>query len=133
MRASAVQSALWCIVPRWFHVASYVMAALFVVCAALQYNDPDPIVWMSMYGACAVVTAVLPSKRALVPVAYVLAIGALVWAAVLLYGVWGRMEVTDVVNKMSEKGGAVEEGRELGGLALSGVWLLFAASYARGR
>ena len=30
---------------------------------------------------------------------------------------------------MSEKGGAVEEGREAGGLAIEGVWLLAAALF----
>ena len=119
--------------PRWFHVASYVMAALFVVCVVLQVNDPDPVVWMTTYGACAFVTALLPRRRALVPVAYVLALGVLAWAAYLVYMVWGRVEVGDLVNKMSEKGGAVEVGREAGGLAIAGAWLVFAASYMRGR
>ena len=112
--------------PAWYRYTSYVMAALFAVCVVLQYNDPDPIRWMAAYAAVAIVSALLPSQRAFVPVAYALAIGALVWAAVLLHGVWGRMEVTDVVHKMSEKGGAVEEGREAGGLAIAGAWLVFA-------
>ena len=109
------------------------MAALLLVCVVLQHNDPDPIRWMLFYGACAITAALLPSQRHIVPIAYVLAVGALVWAAYLLYSVWGRMEVGDLVDKMSEKGGAVEEGREAGGLGIAGAWLLFAASYVRGR
>jgi hypothetical protein len=120
-------------VPGWFRYASYVMAALLVVCVALQYNDPDPVRWMAMYGASAIVTALLPAKKQLVPVGLLVAAIAIVWAAVLLAGVWGRMEVTDVVNKMSEKGGAVEEGRELGGLAIAGAWLVFASAFRRTR
>ena len=119
--------------PRWFRYASYVMAVLLLVCVVLQANDPDPIRWMLFYGACAIAAAVLPSQGRAIPIAYVLAIAALAWAAYLLYLVWGRMEVGDLVNKMSEKGGAVEEGREAGGLAIAGAWLLFAASYRRGR
>jgi len=106
-----------------------VMAALLAVCVALQYNDPDPIRWMAMYGAAMVVSALLPSKKPLVPVGYVVAAVALVWSAYLLYGVWGRMEVADLVEKMSEKGGAVEEGRESGGLAIAGFWLVFASAF----
>ena len=116
-------------VPGWFRYASYVMAALLAVCVALQYNDPDPIRWMAMYGAAMVVSALLPSKKPLVPVGYVVAAFALVWSAYLLYGVWGRMEVADLVEKMSEKGGAVEEGRESGGLAIAGFWLVFASAF----
>jgi len=119
-------------VPGWFRIASYVMAALLAVCVALQYNDPDPMRWMAMYGAAMIVAALLPAKKQLVPAGYVVGAVALAWAAYLLYEVWGRMQVTDLVDKMSEKGGAVEEGRESGGLAIAGVWLVF-ASWFRSR
>jgi hypothetical protein len=108
------------------------MAALLAVCVAFQYNDTDPIRWMAMYGAAAIVAALLPAKKQLVPAGYVVAAVALVWGAYLLYDVWGRMQVADLVEKMSEKGGAVEEGRESGGLAIAGVWLVF-ASWFRSR
>jgi hypothetical protein len=116
-------------VPTWFRLASYVMAALLAVCVALQYNDPDPARWMVMYGAAAIVAALLPIKKQLVPAGYIVGALALAWAVYLLYLVWGRMEVTDLVDKMSEKGGAVEEGREAGGLAIAGVWLVFASAF----
>jgi hypothetical protein len=119
-------------VPGWFRFASYLMAALLLVCVLLQYNDPDPIRWMAMYGAAMVVALLLPSRRALVPVGFLVAAIALGWATYLLLDVWGRMEVKDLVEKMSEKGGAVEEGRESGGLAIAGSWLLF-ASFFRSR
>src|SRR5688572_28534307 len=105
-------------VPPGFRYASYVMATLFLVCAALQFNDPDPARWIAMYGSVAIVSAILPSKKQLVYAGFVLAALLIAWGAYLLYAVWGRMEVTDLVNKMSEKGGAVEEGREAGGLAI---------------
>lgn len=117
--------------PRWYVAASFVMAALLVVCVLLQFNDPDPARWMAFYGACAIVSALLPSQPRIVPIAYVLAVLALAWAAYLLNAVWGRMEVSDLVEKMSEKGGAVEEGREAGGLGIAGAWLLFSASCRR--
>ena len=119
-------------VPTWFRIASYVMAALLALCVALQLNDPDPVRWMVMYGAAMIVAALLPAKRQLVPVGYLVAAVALAWAAYLLTLVWGHMEVADLVEKMSEKGGAVEEGRESGGLAIAGAWLVF-ASWFRSR
>jgi hypothetical protein len=119
-------------VPGWFRYASFVMAALLAVCVVLQYNDPDPLRWMVVYAAGMVVAALLPAKRSLVPLGYLVGAVTLGWAAILLYDVWGRMQVTDLVDKMSEKGGAVEEGRESGGLAIGGAWLVF-ASWFRSR
>lgn len=120
-------------VPRWFVGASWVMAALLVVCVVLQYNDPDPIRWMAIYGAGAVLAALLPSKKSLAPVAVVVALVALVWATYLVYKTWGVIDIGDLTGKMSEKGGAVEEGREAGGLGIAGAWLLFAGVFRRSR
>lgn len=120
-------------VPTWFRFASYVMAALLAVCVALQVNDPDPLRWVLMYGAAMIAAALLPAKKRLVPVGYLVGAIALVWAAYLLYAVWGRMEVGDLASKMSEKGGAVEEGRESGGLAIAGAWLVFASAFRQRR
>lgn len=120
-------------VPGWFRLASYVMAALFAVCVALQHNDPDPARWMLVYGVAAIVAALLPAKKQLVPAGFLVAAVALGWAAYLVFVVWGRMEVADLANKMSEKGGAVEQGRESGGLAIAGFWLVFASGFRRTR
>ena len=120
-------------VPTWFRFASYVMAALLAVCVALQYNDPDPLRWMLMYGAAMVVAALLPMKKRLVPVGYMVGAIALAWGAYLVYLVWGRMDIGDLARKMSEKGGAVEAGREAGGLAIAGVWLVFASAFRQRR
>ncbi len=113
-------------VPGWFRVLCYVMAVNFAGWVALQYNDPDPIRWMAIYGGTMVVSALLPTKKQLVPVAFLIALTAAVWALILLVGIWGKMGFSDLWLKMSEKGGAVEEGRECGGLAIDAVWLLVA-------
>lgn len=120
-------------VPAWFKYASYVMAALLGVSVALQYNDPDPIRWMAMYGAGMIVAALLPAKKALAPVALLVGAAAAAWAIYLTQAVWGVIEVSDLTNKMSEKGGAVEVGREAGGLAIEAVWMLFAGAFRRTR
>ena len=97
--------------------ASVAMACLFVICIALQYNDPDPFVWMALY----LVPLVL-SLRALLGrpdfwpnllagVGYVLA--ALRWAPRYAPGYLDD-----------------EEAREAGGLLLSGLWMTFLAVQA---
>jgi hypothetical protein len=119
-------------VPLWFRLLAYLMAAMFAVFVALQYNDPDPIRWMAIYGAALVLSAVLPSWRAAVLPGVLVAIVAAVWSGYLAAGVWDKIEPSDLWLKMSEKGGAVEEGREAGGLAIVTVWLI-AACWFRSR
>ncbi len=116
-------------VSRWFKLPSWVMAALFAVCVALQFNDPDPIRWMLIYGAAMVISVALPIKRQAALAGYAVGALALIWAAVLIYGIWGKVALGDIVEKMSEKGGAVEEEREAGGLLIEGVWLVLASFY----
>jgi hypothetical protein len=36
-------------------VFCFILAALFFASAAVQFNDPDPFVWISIYGATAVI------------------------------------------------------------------------------
>lgn len=119
--------------PTWFRYASWVMAVLFAVCVLLQLNDPDPVRWMAIYGAAMVVSAALPVKRAAWPAGVVVGLAALVWAVVLTMHVWGVIHIGDLWKKMSEKGGAVEEGREAGGMWIEAVWLLAASAFRRAR
>ena len=119
--------------PGWFRYVSWLMAALFAICVALQYNDPDPIRWMLIYGAAMVVSIVLPAKRAVWPIGIVVGLAALTWAIVLTMHVWGVIQLDDLWKKMSEKGGAVEEGREAGGMWIEAVWLLAVSAFRRTR
>ena len=118
--------------PTWFKWLSWAMAALLATCVALQYNDPDPIRWMAIYGAGALISIVLPSNRRAPLAGLVVGLVATVWAGYLISRVWGVVSLSDFVDKMSEKGGAVEEEREAGGLLIEAVWLL-AGSWFRSR
>lgn len=116
-------------VSRWFRLPCWVMAAYFVFCVVVQYNDPDPIRWMAVYGVAAILSAVMPMKRDAAKLGLVIGALALVWSAILIYGIWGKVAFSDTFTKMSEKGGAVEEEREAGGLLIEGVWLTLASWY----
>ncbi|HUQ04500.1 MAG TPA: transmembrane 220 family protein [Kofleriaceae bacterium] len=98
-------------------------AALFVVSAGLQYNDPDPWRWVALYGGAAVATVAALHVRGGWIAAVLVGVVAAVWAATLWYSVSGHVEVTDFWRKMSEKGGKVEEMREAGGLSIVAGWL----------
>ncbi len=105
------------------------MSALFVVSAGLQYNDPDPIRWASVYGAAAVLSVWLTRSTRPALLALVLGLGCAAWALYLIHSVWGQVAIGDLTSKMHEKGGAVEVGREAGGLLIEAVWLLFAGAF----
>jgi hypothetical protein len=109
------------------------MAALLGLSAALQYNDPDPLRWIAIYGAGALVSILLLRDRRLAVVSLGIGLAAAAWAGVLIAEVWGVIELADLPTKMSEKGGAVEVGREAGGLGIEAVWLLFASAFRHRR
>ena len=115
-------------VPTWFIASCWVMAVLFCVCVGLQYNDPDPLRWMGMYGAAAIACAVLPARRMFIAAAIVVALVAAVWGAYLGHQIKDVLAFSDLWTRMSEKGGAVEIGREAGGLAIVAITLFIASA-----
>lgn len=119
------------VAPVWFRSVAWLMTALYLVSVALQYNDPDPIRWMLIYGAAAVSSTFLPLRRWAIPLSFFVAAAALVWAAILTPEIWGRVGFSDMWLKMSEKGGAVEVEREIGGLVIVVGWLVIGALLRR--
>ncbi|HPH65002.1 MAG TPA: transmembrane 220 family protein [Kofleriaceae bacterium] len=117
--------------PRWFKILSWTFAALFFVSAGLQYNDPDPLRWIALYGGAAVITIVLPLRLRIHPAAVVLGAVAAIWCGYLGARVMGLVSFSDLFLKMSEKGGRVEEAREAGGLLIVSLWLATAATIAK--
>jgi len=116
-----------------FKWVCWLLAAYFAMCVGLQYNDPDPIRWMVIYGAAMVISVQLPRTPAAVPAGYVVGLIAAVWAGYLVYRIWGLVTLGDLPRKMGEKGGAVEEEREAGGLIIEALWLAGASRYAGSR
>ena len=108
----------------WFTAANLAASALFVVAAALQYNDPDPLRWITLYGGAAAAAIAARHVRGGWRAALLVAAVAASWAALVWSDVVGRVEATDLWRKMSEQGGAVEQYREAGGLTLVAAWLL---------
>lgn len=82
----------------------------FIYCIAVQYNDPDPFVWMAAYGVTAGITC-MAFFGVYTLVTPVLAMGYLVAFYVhipVIDGPWIE----------------IEEAREAGGLLICGLWLL---------
>ena len=116
-------------VSRWFVALCWVMAVLFMVCVGLQENDPDPIRWMAIYGAAGLCCAFFPARRVVAIPAGVTGLVAAAWGAYLAHQVIHVLSFSDLFLKMDEKGGAVEVGREAGGLTIVAVMMLASAAY----
>jgi hypothetical protein len=114
---------------RVYRICNGAMALVFAVSAAVQYNDPDPVQWIAIYGIAAVVciAALRRPVRAAFPAA--IAIVALVWALSLAPIVIG-MSAAEIFQLHS---GAGEEGREMYGLLIVTAWMATLAFMARRR
>lgn len=97
---------------------------IYLVSAALQFNDPDPIPWVLLYGAAGL-TCLMPLGRGVGrhAAAFVAAI-SLGWAVVLAPGIEG-VAPSDLTSSMQARDGKVEIAREVGGLALIFLGMIF--------
>jgi hypothetical protein len=102
------------------------MAAAFVLSAAVQYNDPDPFAWVVIYLAAAGVSLAALGAIPVVRVATAVAAAALAWAATLL-PVIARASLPALFESWEMISPEVEEGREIGGLLLVAGWTAFVA------
>lgn len=103
-------------------IFNIVFSIVFLSFAALQYNDPDPLLWIFIYGAMVVVCALSTAGRAFKPLMLVLGAGYLLYAALLSPAVitWlnssDRSLLFDDIAKMQFP--YIEETREFLGLLI---------------
>jgi|KBSMisStaDraftv2_1062788.scaffolds.fasta_scaffold35799_3 hypothetical protein len=111
----------------------------FIVFAALQYNDPDPYVWVPIYMYAAVLCW-LASRNKFYPVAYW--IGIAVYAAYAMYKVFDQNGLIDWITIHHEENIAetmkaekpwIEETREFFGLVILILVLLIDFFYAKAK
>jgi hypothetical protein len=102
-----------------------VLAVFFLLSAAVQYNDPDPVPWMLLYGAVSVLMALAALERNYHPL-YRPAVGICIvaatgWALMLApdFINWLRMGMPTIVGTMKAETPYVELTREFFGLLLA--------------
>jgi hypothetical protein len=100
------------------------MAIIFVLFAALQYNDPDPYIWIPIYGYAATL-CYLAFKGRRLSIAYLAGILVCLVYAIYLFtdknGVvsWAREhDAENLVQTMKATKPWIEESREFGGLLI---------------
>src|SRR5215831_3149410 len=110
---------------------------VFIIFAALQYNDPDPYVWMPIYGYCAVLCW-LAFKNKFYPRAYLLGIGVFaIYAGYKFFDQYGVLDwitkyhAANIADTMKAETPWVEETREFFGLVICICVLLINYFYGR--
>ena len=93
-------------------IVSAGMALLFIAWAAFQYNDPDPFVWILVYGLAALVSVLYLIRR--LPVAFPAILGIIC----LGWGVYLSTRI-EYVSPLIQ----IEEWREMMGLLIITAWM----------
>jgi hypothetical protein len=105
---------------------NWILCFLFLFSAILQYNDPDPIIWMIMWGAAGVACLLygLGKLPKLLPI--VVGVVGLIWAFALLPGIIrtaSDIRWNEVFMQASMSNITVEWIRECGGLLIISIWM----------
>ena len=103
-------------------IANFLFAALFGLAVVVQYNDPDPVRWMAMYGA-GLLTCVLWERRRMPrALAMAVAFAALGWTIWSALGTHLTAPVGEALTDWQMHAGGSEELREALGLFLVSAW-----------
>ena len=94
----------------------------YLLCAAVQYNDPDALPWVALYLSAAAMCAARLRKRLPEWLPKLLFIVSLLWMGALLPNIIGQVSPQDIAASISMQTTAVEEAREIGGLFLVALW-----------
>jgi len=106
-------------------ICNVAFALAFLLAAAVQYNDPDPYVWMPAYLTAFACCVAFARGRLRAWIAYGVAGVALLWSLTLVPTVVTHPpRLGDVFGDVKMYAPGVEEAREAGGLWLIGAWLL---------
>ena len=111
-----------------FRLLNGAMALLFLFGAAVQYNDPDPLLWMTIYLAAAVACTLAAAGRLRWWFAATVALVALAWAATLAPRAFPNVRIAEMFGAWEMANTRIEEGREMYGLLLIAIYMTVLAS-----
>ena len=115
----------------FMRVSTALMGCLFLLAVAVQYNDPDPLTWMAIYGAAAVACFLVVGGRLPRWLPALVGLVALLWAMTLAPGVVGRVAPGDLFGEVGMASPVIEEAREMIGLLIVATWMLLLLGAAR--
>lgn len=97
--------------PPFLRIANAVMLLFFVFWAGYQYNDPDALLWLAVYGAAAIECILFYLGRLPRPLALAYMLLCMLWAPYL--GIRIALEGDFIFG---------EQGREMFGLLICAAW-----------
>ncbi|CAL1263433.1 unnamed protein product [Larinioides sclopetarius] len=110
-----------------WRVANAMMTLFFIMASGVQFNDPDPFLWVPLYGTAAILTisvTVRPNVTASRIWRYTywihatFGIGMLIYVLVALVLVATNPKSDGSLNPLT-----YEEGREMAGIMITSIWL----------
>ena len=104
-------------------VANVLMTGLFALAVAVQYNDPDPVRWMTIYGLAGVACVLAYRDRLHWGLPVATGIVALIWAGTIAPRVIGKVSIGEMFQSWEMISPLVEEEREMGGLLIVAFWM----------
>ena len=104
-------------------IVNGLMLVLFATAAIVQYNDPDPVLWVGLYGVAALACGLFMADRLPVWLAAVLTGGYVLGGLYLLLPILGPEAFYDSTGR--EMMGVMETGREMMGLLIMAAWTGF--------
>ena len=106
---------------------SILMAILFLLCIVVQYNDPDVLLWISIYAVGLALTILHLSEKASRALLFVMSLSGLCGAVYLALSIQD-LELDKLFSSLNMQGRGVEEIREAIGLLLQSLWLAYLAA-----
>ncbi len=108
---------------RGWRIANGIMGVLFVFSAAVQVNDPDPVLWVAIYLLAAVICGLAMRGAAGVWLSGLVALVAVLWATRILPRVFGIVPFLDMFGAWEMRDIGIEESREMYGLFIVAAWM----------
>jgi len=103
-------------------ITNLILAVMFLAFAFVQINDPDPLLWIAIYGVMAVVCIMAAYKYYIKPLLWILLAGFIAYMIILWPGLqeWLRQEDKGVLfdEGMKMQFPYIEESREFLGLLI---------------
>jgi hypothetical protein len=114
-----------------FRLFNWIFAAVFLLAVVVQYNDPDPLRWMAIYGAACALSAVCAVRgRAPRVLTATVAVVAVVWGLDWALDVSGISSYLHMFDAWEMKSPIIEEAREASGLFIVAGWMLVLFTHA---
>ena len=106
------------------------MLIAFIFSVIVQFNDPDPLLWATIYAAAAVACGLELRRRTPLALPAGVALVTIIWAATLAPRVIGKVNFMSMFAEFEMANTGVEESREMYGLLLIAIWMIAVATAA---